>query len=234
MSHNRKLHGFELEVSEGAITGHTFMAKFGYNPDVGNASETVWDFGGLYPWQSVARVLDVQSDSGSDTMTMRILGLDVNFVEIFEDVVLTGLTTATTTQEFLRVYRMFLINGNGGNVGNITVESNSVVIAHIEAGRSQTLMSVYTIPAGKKGYIYQGNASVGEGKDVTIEMYVRIPGGPFLISHVAQVYQTAYRFPFSFPLPLPARSDIDVRAKSTAVGTPISINFDVLLINQDE
>ena len=39
---------FELQVARGQIPGHTSLYKFGFNPDVDNALETVGSQGGLY------------------------------------------------------------------------------------------------------------------------------------------------------------------------------------------
>ena len=52
---------FELQVARGQITGHKTIFKFGYNSDVGNTKETIWEQGGLYAYPASATVMTVSS-----------------------------------------------------------------------------------------------------------------------------------------------------------------------------
>ena len=42
----------------------------------------------------------------------------------------------------------YMYNGSAANVGNIDIKVSTTVVARISAGNSQTLMGVYTVPAG--------------------------------------------------------------------------------------
>jgi len=41
---------YTYDISKGNIQGHTPLFKFGSNSDVGLSEETIWYYGGLYPW----------------------------------------------------------------------------------------------------------------------------------------------------------------------------------------
>ena len=41
---------FELQTSRGQIPYHTSLFKYGYNPNIINANETIWDAGGIYAY----------------------------------------------------------------------------------------------------------------------------------------------------------------------------------------
>ena len=56
---------FPLQVSRGQITFHEQLFKYGYNPLIINANETVWDVGGLYVYPSSAVAMTVTSVSGA-------------------------------------------------------------------------------------------------------------------------------------------------------------------------
>src|SRR6056300_1531819 len=165
---------FYLAVQQGKVPGYTMVNKFGYNPSIGSlAFETIWETGDNYPWQSTAVTVDVVSDdtnddvAGTGARTLKIQGLDGSYNLAEETVDMDGTTTVTTTQTFLRVFRMSVetAGSSGNNVGNISVTytGGSDVAATITAGNGQTLMAVYTIPAGKTGYVVAMN--FGSGKD---------------------------------------------------------------------
>ena len=58
---------FELQVARGQITGHKTIFKFGYNNDVGNTKETIWEQGGLYSYPPSATIMTISSSSANDT-----------------------------------------------------------------------------------------------------------------------------------------------------------------------
>ena len=56
---------FELQVSRGQIPWHTSLFKYGYNSNIINVEETIWDVGGLYAYPSSAVAMTVTSASGA-------------------------------------------------------------------------------------------------------------------------------------------------------------------------
>ena len=151
-----------MQVVSGDVTGTSTINKFGENPDVDIAScpEAIWSHGGAYPNITAAATLTVSSTDAKDNLTgggaqkITIQGLDENWDEASEVVEMNGTneTTATSTT-FIRVYRAFVsqVGTEGFNTGEIDITHTgiSAVVADIPAGDSQTLMAVYTVPAGK-------------------------------------------------------------------------------------
>lgn len=220
--------------------------KFGYNPLIGAAEETVWGPGGLYPWQTAASVASIVSTSANDAFgnigaqTVKIYGLDSNYDLIDETVQLNGLIPVLTTKQFFRIYRMSIrplvdidgnvIPGQKSAIGTITASQSAIVRAQIINGNNQTLMGIYTIPAGFTGFLMHGSAGVGQGKDATIKYFVRPYLGVFNLSYLTQLFESNEQRPFTIPQRIEEKSDLDVRAASTAVGVAISANFDVVLV----
>lgn len=229
-----------LNISRGLVKGASFVHKFGYNPDIDTTTdpETVWSHGGLYPWSALdgaAQTLYVKSASASDTMAVTFYGHDNDGVEISDTITLTGTTAVASTKAFKRIYRAFVV-GSVANVGEITwhtVSGSGSVVCNIAAEEGQTLMSLYSIPAGKTGYLYCGDCSINSGKEVTIKFYVRYPGSPFRIAHVVELAGINYRYDFPFPPVLPAGTDIEVRVDNANDNNcRVAANFDILLIDQ--
>lgn len=232
------INDFYLNASRGIIQGVSTVHKFGYNPDIDTSTdpETIWSYGGLYPWSAMdgaAKTLYVKSSSASDTMQVTFTGLDTAGIEITDTVTLTGTTAVTSTKQFTRIYRAFVM-GLAENVGDITwhtVSGSGTVVAHILAGEGQTLAAIYSVPAGKTGYLYAGDCSLNLNKEITLKFYARYPGGPFRVAHVVELAGVPYRYDFPFPMPLPAGTDLEVRVDNANDNNcRVSANFDILLM----
>jgi len=229
---------FYLSVSKGLVAGHSYVHKFGANFDVDSITtpETIWTAGGVYPWSSLttAQTLYIISTSASDTGSITIQGLDADYNAIEETLAVTGTTAVTTANEFLRVYRMVY----DGNVGDITARVSSgigTVVAQIDATYSQTLMAVYTVPAGHNAYLLCGDATINRNEDASITFFQRPEGGAFRIAHMAEVYQNSYRYDFPVPVKLPAKTDLDVRISQVETNnTRCTANFDLLLVKESD
>lgn len=242
---------FELQVSRSQIAYHTSLFKYGYNPNIINVNETIWDGGGIYSYPAAAAVMYVSSSSANDASagtgarTVTFYGLDANYEEINETVTLNGQTQVATTKSFLRVFRGFVATvGSGGtNAGDIYIGTTGAsagvptgtFYAKITAGEAQTLMAVYTVPAGKTLYISQGTATHGTdtaGAYMTIRFMVRSYGGVFRTTVKVDVTGSELLFPFMYPLKITEKSDIEVRAicNKNQVNA-VSATFDGVLIH---
>lgn len=229
---------FELQVSRGQIPWHTSLFKYGYNSNIINVEETIWDVGGLYAYPSSAVAMTVTSASGATDsgVTGIVFGLDADYNEVSETFTLDGSGTYTTTQTFLRVFRAY-ITGSSAPAGNITIANGGTTYAQITAGENQTLMAVYTVPAGKSLYVNQGIATHGTGTSGGVFMTVR-----FLVRNEGEVFRTAVKidvveseilYPFAQPLKIPEKSDVEVRAicnKNQA--NAISASFDGIIVEE--
>ena len=227
---------FYLEVAKGNVTGHSFIHKFGANFDVdtGSDPETVWSAGGLYPWSSLssAQTLYVLSTDSGDTMDVTIEGLDANYKVQTETVTLTGTTAVTTTNTFLRVFRMSADANNDGDITARVTSASGTIVAQIDTDYAQTLMAVYTVPAGKTAYVTTLDTSVQKNKDAQVRLFQRPTGEAFRIAHIAETYESSYRYDFMMPLKFPEKTDLEIRASEVeANNTRVTANFDLLLVD---
>jgi len=178
---------FYLAVAKGDFTGYAKVSKFGRNPGVKSADyESIWDGTNLYPWPTAAETLNVvstdtdDSSSGTGARTVEIEGLNSSWAVITETVSMNGTTNVTTTNSFLRVYRARVVTAgsSGVNEGTITMTNttSSNVIAQISvdnSGFGQTLMAIYTIPAGKTGYLISINGSSSKDNEHSFRLLAR-------------------------------------------------------------
>lgn len=230
---------FKLNVSRGKVRGAEFIHKFGATPEVSQSSTgTIWDKPStIYPWNTfdtagpiISSIVNA-SDNGKQVVVM---GLNENYEEIQESFTLSSTTTVTGTVNFKRVFRAFITNGSTNNVGDVNFTKDGVDVLRITAGKGQTLMAIYTIPAGKTGYLYQGTCSAQAGADATGDMFVRFFGqNAFRIGHSFEVSSGGqYDYNFSFPIRIPEKSDIDVRVTVRTNKGRYTAAFDILLIDE--
>jgi hypothetical protein len=232
---------FNLNVSRGKVRGASMIHKFGAVPEVANASTgTVWDKPTtIYPWSAfdtagpITASIANASDNGKQVL---VLGLDENYEEIEELFTLSSASTVAGIVNFKRVFRAFVTNGSTDNVGDINFTKSGSDVLRITAGKAQTLMAIYTVPAGKTGYLYQGACSAQAGSDATGNMYVRYFGQQaFRIGHSFEVSGNAvYDYNFTFPIQIPEKSDIDVRVTVRTNKGRYTAAFDLLLLEERE
>ena len=234
---------FYLAVQQGKVPGYSMVNKFGYNSSIGSgAFETIWETGGQYPYQSTAVTVDVVSDDANDDVagtgarTLRIQGLDGSYNLAEETVDMDGTTTVTTTQTFLRVFRMSVETAGtfGNNVGNISVTytGGSDVAATISPGDGQTLMCLYTIPAGYTGYLLSLNVSSGKDQEMDFKFIQRnnnIANSAFQTKQFLNVRGGQTTVIFNAINVIPEKADIYVSAIASSTSSA-SASFDLLLV----
>jgi hypothetical protein len=230
---------FELQVARGDITGHTALFKYGYNPLIVNVEETIWDVGGIYAYPTSAVKMAATSAGGSDDEFVEItmVGLDADYKEVSEVVVLDGTGFAESDTFFLRLYRAF-VSGSQAPTGNVTIANSSTTYAQITLGENQTLMAVYTVPAGHTLYVTESIATHGtdtSGAFMTVRFLTRRNNGVFRTSVKVDIIGGELIFPFTQPLKIEEKTDVEVRAKcSKNQNNSISAVFQGVLIKNED
>jgi len=218
------------EIALGEIDNATPLDKFGLNAAVGSSYETIWDGGNIYAYPSAAVAMTVTSAAGAtdNGAEVTVIGLDTNYEELEETVTLAGTGTATTTGEFLRVFRAYTSNGQDAT-DTVTVANGGTTYAQFSAEMQQTLMAVYTIPAGYVGYLLSGNLSSQKDKDITSKLMMREFGGVMRTKGLVLTPGTPFQRSWNIPLAIPEKTDIEIRAKAGATG-PVAAGFEIVLI----
>ena len=236
-----------INISAGAVAGTSYIEKFGMNVDVDSNKETIWDGGGIYSYIGTAETLAVTSDNvndsaaGSGARTVEIQGLDADYNVVLETLTIGG---AAGTQTFIRVFRVKVLTAgtSGINEGTISITSSdtSTVLAQIgidgtgsnAAGRGQTFMALYTVPAGKTAYLTQWTVGCGkQNTDTVSTLLARPQSGAWNAKDIITVSATTYAKDYKIPLQFTEKTDIEVRAYSTTNNSLVSSTFNLLLID---
>lgn len=227
-----------FNIGTGDIPGASQVHKFGAVPSMSqNTGGTIWDVDDTnYPWSafSSASTVTVDRASASDVdKQVFIQGLDLNYNIIDDTVTLTNASGNVSTLSFLRVFRAYMHDTSATNVGNIDIKVGSTVVARINADKGQTLMAIYTVPAGYTGYLMQGVATCQDGADATGDMFVRYFGSnAFRVGHSFEFSGDGgqYHYKFTVPISIPEKSDIDIRATVRSNNARMTAAFDLILV----
>ena len=231
---------FELQVARNQIYDHKIIFKFGFNPDINGDEETIWDAGGIYAYPSSAVAMTVTTDAGTPAndngVKVIVFGLDEDYNEVNQEVTLAGSGTATTTQTFLRVFRAY-VSGSQAPTGNLNITNGSTTYARITLNENQTLMAMWTVPAGYTGYFDHFNVATGTtnaNQYVAIRAIQRNFGGVFR----TMIKQTigsggVADFVIKYPIEVQEKTDIEMRASSSGSNNLVSADFSVIYIKNE-
>lgn len=225
-----------MQVARGLVDGHKRLFKFGFNGDIDTAVEDVWDAGGEYTYQSSALAMSVTSDAGAtdNGVEITVQGLDANYDEISEVVTLAGSGTATTSATYLRVYRAFT-SGSQEATDTINVDNGGTTYARIQEGEGQTLMALWTVPAGYTAYLLQTDITAfteQNNKFAVVWVQTRELNGVFRTQDKFALVENTHHQEYQVPLPIPEKTDIRIRAKGSASSPNIELSagLDIIYI----
>lgn len=239
-----------LEIAKGEVPGQRSEFKFGHQAAISSAEIAIWDLAAAYAYLSSARVMSVGSSdandmsTGSGARTVKVWGLDSDYNEISETVTLASTAAASTTQEYLRVFRAKVITaGSGGkNAGIIYVGASTMTggvpadkYAAIGTSENETLMALWTVPAGKTAYLQKisGNAGVATADiGATIRLKVRELGEVFQTKEKFNSIRAMVSLERATPKAIPEKSDIEMTAERVgSTDVDVAATFELILVD---
>lgn len=211
-------------------------SKMGYVTGVEATEVDIWAVGGTYVFPTAAMQMELVSSNAQDTATtgtgawtVKIWYLDSQFKEKTETISLNGTTpVATVATDIYRINNFWVMSaGTGGKAaGNIDIRhlSDTPIYSRIAIGETRARNSTYTVPYGKKYYIWMISygASSSTSKDVKFTLRANYNSMDNVLSTLFYPYseiglQDATQ-PFVYPIPMmfPAGTDMKVSAISSS------------------
>lgn len=182
----------------------------------------------------------IATTASTGAAVVEVQGLDANYIQIFENVILNGAADVTTTASFLRTFRakVSLAGSGGGNSADLdfTTTVGGVIQARIITGNNMTLMAIFTVPAGKTALMPSYYWGINKQQSAAINaILIGAPfGEPLQIKHVAgghSIGSTDFAHPFVPPKRFLAKTDLKVRASVGANGVDVSGGMDLYLVD---
>jgi len=232
---------FGLSIVRGEVPGISSVNKFGLNTNIGTSGlEDIWDAGGTYvfPAWGNADIVKIRSSVDTDVEQIEIHGLNVKGTAVICRPTLQGTALVTLGTALWRCNLMTNI-GTANIAGNVQLVSagGGTAYAQITAGHNHSLSAIYTIPAGKKGYLTNFEASLdGLTLDYTVSgrLQARSFGGVFKTMHTFSVDAVGgqeIRKYWNRPDEFDAKTDIKVMAASSSDDGELHATFDLILVD---
>lgn len=214
-----------IPIAAGDLAGYSHINKFGYRDSLASTYQAIWDGTTAYPYIGTAGPVSV---SGTDTGTVEIQGLDSDY-NLTTETIAIGSSGAV---DFIRIFRAVQLTGTNAAAINISVDGSIRAIIQAEAG--QTLMAVYTIPAGKTGYLLKIQGSIDkQNADAIFRLMARPFGGVFNIKGQFGTAAGNYiTYDYPVPLKFDEKTDIEIRSKSGG-SLGAGAVFDLILVDNE-
>jgi hypothetical protein len=231
MAINKYLEHQGVAIAQGRVLDTSVRNIFGFIPAANNTDAKtnfvpVWELGTAYTYPTSAVQLDVQT-AATDTATIKIFGLDENFNEISEVVVLNGIiaTDQTTNNLFYRVNDVITIAGNA--TGNVTLvqTGTSDVVAVVIGGTGKSQAALFTVPKDCELHLTRINcfgaetgASPSE-KTHFFRNFVQLPSG--VILRLAELaFHNSFDIYRTNPFRYTTGTDVQFQMKTSSQSTP--------------
>ena len=246
---------FFTEVRKGNIPGHSIIHKFGKNDAVPNASfEGVLQVGAQFNFLQAPTTVRIKSGgdaaddaAGAGAQSVHIIGLDSNGLDASEVVVTNGiLASSSTITSFWRVFRTHVHSvGSYGvaNTDDIIIENTAGTtdLIAILAGEGQSQYGAYAVSSDKTAYLLSVHVHVDGNKSADVIVYIR----EALNVVAGSMEPTKLKYSFDGTLGidghegkapmliLPSWTDIWLEARGSGAQTEVSIDFEILLVDND-
>lgn len=233
-------------TSDGVVAGETLLNDT--NGDLGTiiiVTETTLTLRMFMPTSGRPGVANNSGDSyrvvtnaSTGASIFWVFGLDANFLEQDEFIVLNGVNNVATVLLYIRQFRARVYGiGTTGATGTVTstAQVDGTVTCQIINGNNQSMMAIYTIPINKTGYIFEwwGSLSKKVSAFSTMRLRVGTLGG---ISYLIQprsitstgssnfFYYDKYHF-------IPGGTDVWIEGDSSANDVGVAAGFDIILVD---
>ena len=223
-----------IPIAAGEVSGYSHVNKFGAT-DGDVTGGTVWDGNSgsaVYPYPANGTV-NVVGTSGpeDDGKIVEIQGLDENYDFATENV---AIGTGFSGTIFSRIFRARMVAEE--NTQDIDIIQGGSLAAKILSGLGQTLMSVYTVPAGKTAYLldlHMGSDKASTNTAMTYRLFCRPFGGAFNIKGNFNA-AGGQSLDINYPVPLKFDEKSDIKVDVIAgQATQVSATFDLILVDND-
>ena len=204
-----------------------------YNAVLSAVQATIWPKNTAYVFPTIASVMTLYSTSVLDTtQAVLIDGLDANYDEVSEVVMLNGQTGTNTVNQYLRINGLTVLNDSpvgdialGTGVALLGVPTNTY--GFIAATDNISQSAVYTVPNGWSLFLTEGTLSMGGSsgsQTLTANFYSRIGGVRYLTAKIIAANQFQ-PIPYNPEIEIPEKTDIWNNASTSSNTAGVAVTF---------
>lgn len=229
---------FDVQVARNQIMGHSVQNIYGYQTAVTTTYIPIWENATAYTYPSVAVTMYLAGTSG-DTASIKINGLDVDYNQISETLVLNGATQVPTVNKYFRINSMLVTAGSVSNPAGavvLTDSGGSTIYAKINSGIGRTQAAIFTVPAGYTFYLSRADANTSfngnNANYVTYRNYTISSTG--VVNVVQQApFSGAYHTQRVMPRAITEKTDIQIQCATSTGTAAVNVAIEGWLIKND-
>lgn len=239
-----------LEFARGVISGYSCVNKFGQNTAIASGgTEEIWDGSAAYVFPATALMTSISQTTDQSAMrgkTIQVQGLDANWVLTTQNAVLDATLTTnvvTLSTPLIRVFRMKVL-ANVVSTSPIRVHNaaENQDYAVIGTGNNQTLMAIYTVPAGKTAYMTNYYATMNPGGGAPTTLDIKLWGRDNANTYEKQLKHilglngnvgaySSFQHKFSPYYIFTEKTDVYIEATTSGAAANVSAGFDLILVD---
>ncbi len=237
-----------LLIPMGVYPGITSINKFGRNIAVASgASEEIWDGSAVYVFPATALMVKLSQTTDQTALrgeTVEIQGLDANWAAVTQEVVLDGTLTTTAVvlaTPLIRAFRMRVLSAVApDSTVRLHNSAESQDYAIIGVGNNQTLMAIYTVPAGHTAYMKNVYATYlpggGAPTALTVKLFSKDNANGY-VKHVCHISGLAIAGTSDFTKKFrpykkfTEKMDIFVELTTVGAAADVSAGFDLIIVD---
>jgi len=234
------------------------VRKFGESANIGSTPTPISN-GNVYQAPMNLTSVEISSDNvndvygGTGAWSVAVTGLSTNWSEVTEIIELNGTTPVTLSNQFYRIYRMYIVDSGtyagqtaGSHQGDIEIRGvvggelwATITINGVALGQSE--IGLYTIPKGYHAHLGNLFAHNNGNKVANIYMFQRINASDVIAPYGARriLFQIhglvggEILMPKSISGAFSETTDLGFMANTDTGTTEVSVDFELLLIKGD-
>lgn len=224
---------FNLMVAEGLYQNRANTIKDGYTPSLatGALTQDIWTESGAYTGFPASPATAELVIAGADTGTVyySYLATDTDTDYTIGSKAITGINTYSLGHNIYRCNFMYFVTSNSTafNVGKMTIRHTATpanIFCTIEAGRSQSYCSAYTVPYQTDIYLDRFTGDMRGGVSGSLDGFIWYRGygeSPRLRFPFELQFGSLYFDDIDYLIKIPARTDIVPRLTNASANNLI-------------
>ena len=250
ISHRLPIEDLGLLSAMGIYGGMSAMNKFGRNAAVvSGGSEEIWDGSAVYSFPATALMTSISQTTDQSTLrgeSVEIQGLDANWALVTQTAVLDGTLTTnvvTLSTPLIRCFRMEIqsavVSTSPIRVHNAGETQDYAIVS---TGQGQTLMAIYTVPAGKTAYMHNFygtfDPAAGSPTSLLLKLWAKDNANGYAkqIKHIAGINissSSTFTREFYPYKRFPEKTDIFLEGTTVGAAADVSAGFDLIVCDND-
>ena len=240
-----------LEIVKGNVPGHSVFHIQGIDEDVEDAGlEILWEEV-TFIWPTVATLMNVSSsdvddtNGGTGTWDVTILGLDADYVQVVETVTMDGQNPVSTVNKYLRINLLIVqyVGTSGANEGIIYIGTGAtvggepaIIYNEIVSDKGISTTGTYTVPAGYKAYVHHFTLGTSADKDIEFELRTRCVTCAF--NSWTAAYHDHFKKehivqPLLVPFPIKEKTDIGLFCQTIDKDGPVMADMILVIVDDN-